>query len=523
MQRGLGQAFLDLHGLGDVASDAQDLDDGAGFVSGERGDPPGQPTVVTGRVADPVANLQDGAVGQILRGEVRGPQPVGVLGVHQGLDIPITEVTDLLFGEAEQLSEIAGGPNEAVAAARVGDVDPVGAGGQYRVVEGGAFAQPGLGLTFPGDVGERCDRAQQPAVAVPDLPGGDQHIVQRLAHRTQLKWQVHQIFAGQRPAKGGALGWQLGAIGLQDDDAGGDLVTADALAVGNARQPTLRGVSQDDRAVGVAGQDAGVDGLEDGVTELFAFGQRLQRLPQVALTLVEDGDVMHRHNGADHLPVHAAQGVPGHQHGRGGETGRVDDDLCVADAALAKGPHQRDPVRDQWGRAVGLVQVVAARHLVRIELDVDVEAVHGAGGGVEHRQPAGGVAGHDPDVEGVQQRVGEALSVGELGVRVDQGLLGGGLLADIHDHAHVALCSARPVAHNPGADEDRQHGAVFTAIVALGGVAVAASGQRGELPGLPGPVVGVDQCRGWLTDELLRPVAEHRAKVWVHRDQRPIR
>ena len=149
--------------------------------------------------------------------------------------------------------------------------------------------------------------------------------------------------------------------------------------------------------------------------------------------------------------------------------------------------------------------------------------MHGAGGGVEHRQAAGGVAGHDPDVEGVQQRVGEALPVGELGVRVDQGLLGGGLLADVHDHAHVALCSARPVAHNPGADEDRQHGAVFTAVVALGGVAVAASGQRGELPGLPGPVVGVDQCRGWLTDQLLRAVAEHRAKVWVHRDQRPIR
>ena len=140
MQRGLGQTFLDLHGLGDVASDAQDLDDGAGFVSGERGDPPGQPTVVTGGVADPVANLQDRAVGQILRGEVRGLQPVGVLGVHQGLNIPSTEVTDLLFGEAEQLSEIARGPNEAVAAARVGDVDQVGAGGQYRVVEGGAFA-----------------------------------------------------------------------------------------------------------------------------------------------------------------------------------------------------------------------------------------------------------------------------------------------------------------------------------------------------------------------------------------------
>jgi len=144
----------------------------------------------------------------------------------------------------------------------------------------------------------------------------------------------------------------------------------------------------------------------------------------VALLL---GHVVHGHHGAELPAVLVDQGLPVDADLAQLAVRRGQDDLGVAQPLAGHGAQQRVLV-GLHRRAVGVAQHPAARDAAD-RLHVVTEPVEAAGGGVEDRHPALGVAGHDPLVEGVEQHaeellllaegVSRPLDVGHVGERAD--------------------------------------------------------------------------------------------------------
>jgi len=190
------------------------------------------------------------------------------------------------------------------------------------------------------------------------------------------------------------------------------------------------------------------------LTELLSLGE-LASLFRECPT----GRALGRHVGqCGHCTQHLAVGTDDlaavHDDLAPGPAQWTDQDVLVGDVLTAQGPHQRvlgraqPPPRD-------VEHVDQGRQVLRREaLEARGEAEHRALRTVAHHEHAVGVAGHDPDLDGLQERIREALPAAEL--RMDLGQLGQGAIEGVR--GAVTPRQVKPPERDEDGDADRRDG-----------------------------------------------------------------